>query len=225
MRQTDMGAERDRFLEFLLTGRFGEFVLYDLEFTAWPGSRQSNWAAPGEHREIVQIGAVRVAPARGCAEIGCFERIVRPRINPSLSPYLIELTGLSQERVDREGLKFEQAMEDFRAFAGDTSTLMAAFGADAEVMNENCALNRCATALLPAQMVDIRPFILRALSLEGQSVSSGELPHRLGYPPAGHAHDALADARALAIALRHIQSKRRAGGEAEAGAEDWYLWG
>jgi inhibitor of KinA sporulation pathway (predicted exonuclease) len=220
-----MEAERDRFLEFLLTGRFGEFVLYDLEFTAWPGSRQSNWAAPGEHREIVQIGAVRVAPGRFCTEIGCFERIVKPRINPILSSYFIDLTRLTQERVDREGEPFEQALEDFREFAGAPSTLLAAFGDDAAVLDENCTLNRCAPLFLPAQMVDIRPFILRALGLEGQSVSSGELPQRLGYPPAGPAHDALADARALAIALRHIKSKARAGGEAGAGAEDWYLWG
>jgi inhibitor of KinA sporulation pathway (predicted exonuclease) len=220
-----MGADRDRFLEFLLTGVFGEFILYDLEFTAWPGSRQSNWTAPGEHREIVQIGAIRVAPARFCAEIGCFERIVKPRINPILSPYFVELTRITQERVDREGVTFEQALSDFREFAGDTSTLLAAFGDDAGVMDENCTLNRCAPIFLPAQMVDIRPCILRALGFERQSVSSGDLPHRLGYPPAGPAHDALADARALAIALRHIQSKARAGGEAEAGAEDWYLWG
>ena len=224
-----MAADRDRFLDSLLTGRFGEFILYDLEFTAWPGSRRTNWTTPGEHREIVQIGAVRIAPARGCVETGCFERIVRPRINPVLSPYFVELTGLSQQRVDREGVPFEQALEDFRAFAGDTSTIIAAFGGDAEVLNENCALNRCATTFLPAQMVDIRPFIIRALGLEGEPVSSGELPHRLGYPPAGHPHDALADARALAIALRHIQSESKppngSSTEGEAGAEDWYLWG
>ncbi len=224
-----MPAERDRFLDVLLAGRFGEVVLYDLEFTAWPGSHQANWAAPGEHREIVQIGAVRIAPAQNCAEIGCFERIVRPRVNPILSPYFMALTGLSQDRVDREGVTFEAALADFRNFAGDTATIVAAFGGDAAVISENCELNRCAEAFLPSQMVDIRPFITRALGIEGQPVSSGDLPHRLGYPPAGHAHDALADARAIAIALRHIQAKNRAsnrtGGEAEAGAEDWYLWG
>lgn len=225
----DIQADRADFLEFLVRGRLGEFIVYDLEFTAWPGSRQTNWSRPGEHREIVQIGAVRVAPGRSCAEISCFERIVKPRINPILSPYLIDLTGLSQERVDREGVSFRQAMDDFRAFTGDPSTILAAFGGDAEIISENCALNRCAAVFLPAQMLDIRPFIERALAIEGQDVSSGELPLRLGYPPAGHAHDGLADARAIAMALRHIQSETRAlsrlGGEDEAGVEDWYLWG
>lgn len=222
----DIQADGDRFFNLLLTGRFGEFVLYDLEFTAWPGSRQTNWARPGEHREIVQIGAVRVAPARSCAEVDCFERIVKPRINPTLSPYLIDLTGLPQERVDREGVPFEQAMKDFRSFAGDASTIVAAYGDDAEVIRENCALNRCPAVFPPAQLVDIRPFIERALGIEGQQVSSGDLPHRLGYPSTGHAHDGLADARAIAIALRHIQSASSGlAGEEEAGVEDWHLWG
>jgi len=225
----DIEALRDDFLCLLLNGCFGEFVIYDLEFTAWPGSHQANWSRPGEHREIVQIGAVRVAATRQCAEVSCFERIVKPRINPNLSPYLSDLTGLSQQRIDREGVNFEQAMDDFRTFVGDTSTIVGAFGGDAEVISENCAINRCAMALIPAQMVDLRPFIVRALGIEGQPVSSGELPRRLGYPSTGHAHDGLADARAIAIALRHIKPESGAlscpGGKEEAGVEDWYLWG
>jgi hypothetical protein len=37
-----------------------QVVVFDTEFTAWRGSMERNWAGPGEFREIVQIGAVRI---------------------------------------------------------------------------------------------------------------------------------------------------------------------
>jgi hypothetical protein len=41
----------------------GDFVVADLEYTAWEGALARGWSAPGDFREIVQIGAVRVARA------------------------------------------------------------------------------------------------------------------------------------------------------------------
>ena len=43
----------------------GEFVLFDLEFTAWEGSLERGWSEPWEAREIIQIGAVRVKDDAG----------------------------------------------------------------------------------------------------------------------------------------------------------------
>src|SRR5882762_1688961 len=63
-------------------------VVYDLEYTAWEGSQARGWSGPGEHREVVQIGAVRLDPHRGWAETASLARLVRPRINPRLSAYL-----------------------------------------------------------------------------------------------------------------------------------------
>ena len=38
-----------------------EIVVCDLEYTAWAGSLQRGWSDPGEHREIVQIAAIRLS--------------------------------------------------------------------------------------------------------------------------------------------------------------------
>ena len=35
-------------------------IVYDLEFTAWEGSMSHRWLLPGEFKEVVQIGAVKV---------------------------------------------------------------------------------------------------------------------------------------------------------------------
>ena len=44
-----------------------EVVVFDTEFTAWQGSMERGWSGPGEHKEIVQIGAV-LLDARTLAE-------------------------------------------------------------------------------------------------------------------------------------------------------------
>jgi hypothetical protein len=33
-----------------------DVAFFDLEYTAWEGSKARNWAGPGEHREIIEIG-------------------------------------------------------------------------------------------------------------------------------------------------------------------------
>ena len=36
------------------------FIIFDTEFTAWEGSMQRGWSGQNEHREIVQISAIRI---------------------------------------------------------------------------------------------------------------------------------------------------------------------
>ena len=36
------------------------FVFYDTEYTSWEGAMQRNWSGPNEHRELVQLSAIRV---------------------------------------------------------------------------------------------------------------------------------------------------------------------
>lgn len=33
------------------------FVIFDTEYTTWEGAADRDWTGPGEHREVVQIGA------------------------------------------------------------------------------------------------------------------------------------------------------------------------
>jgi hypothetical protein len=36
------------------------FVFYDTEYTSWEGAMQRNWSGLDEHRELVQLSAIRV---------------------------------------------------------------------------------------------------------------------------------------------------------------------
>jgi len=177
-------------------------VIFDLEFTAWPGSLQRRWSAPGEFREIVQIGAVLVLPADNYIETAHFCRLVRPRRNPVLSRYFIELTGITQEAVDRSGEEFNRVLADFAAFAGETAPLISN-GADGAVVLENCRLLGLTCPIPPARFQDIGPSLAAVLGCRGH-VTSGDLPRLVAGVPALPAHDALADARMITAAVRRL---------------------
>jgi inhibitor of KinA sporulation pathway (predicted exonuclease) len=77
----------------------GMFIIADLEYTSWECALESGWSAPGQFREIVQIGAVRVDAGDGFAEMAHFSMLVRPTINPELSDYFVTLTGITNDAM------------------------------------------------------------------------------------------------------------------------------
>ena len=191
----------------LLRATADAIVVWDTEFTAWPGSQERSWTGPGEHRELVQIGAVALDATAGFAEIATFERIVRPKINPRLSQYFIDLTGITPQRVDGEGVPFPRALDDFAAFAKRWIGQVGAFGRDDVVLSENCALHGIALPIALGRFQDLRPALEAAIGRTG--MMSSELPRFVGLPVPEQAHDALGDARAIASVIRHYAASAK----------------
>ncbi|WP_319769392.1 exonuclease domain-containing protein [Streptomyces europaeiscabiei] len=75
------------------------------------GALEHGRAAPGQLREIVRIGAPRLREDFSVAEE--FEALVRPVTSPRLSACSTALTGIDQERVDREGAASTEALSEF----------------------------------------------------------------------------------------------------------------
>jgi inhibitor of KinA sporulation pathway (predicted exonuclease) len=176
-------------------------VVMDLEYTSWEGSLAAGWSRPGEYREVVQIGAVRLDP--DLAEVGSFVRYVRPVKNPRLSSYFINLTGITQEIVDDEGTDFCTAIREFAQFAAGSAKVLSN-GPDGELLMENCTWSGIASPLDPSLLCDIRPQLAAALSASDTDVDSCKLPELIGSAPQGRAHDALSDARSVTAALRFL---------------------
>lgn len=172
-------------------------IVVDTEYTTWPGALESNWTLPGQEREIVQIAAVRVDG--DFREEAAFERIVRPTRNPQLSPFFVELTGLTQDRVDAEGVTFAQAMAEFAAFCGDLPVVC--MNADCAVFMTNCDLNGVRYPF-DRQFHRLRPLLERA-GVDLTSHSSGDLHLLTGAPLHGHTHNALHDVRSMAAWMAH----------------------
>ncbi|MBI2235902.1 MAG: exonuclease domain-containing protein [Magnetospirillum sp.] len=173
-------------------------VVYDLEYTCWEGSLARDWDGPDEHREIVQIGAVALSAE--FQELAALEVMVRPRINPRLSDYFTRLTGLSQARLDKEGVDIAEALARLHAFA-EPGLPLASNGDDGGVIAENC---RLAGLDHPLSHRCVNVEFRIAAALDGYRPMSFEIPELFGLPQSGRGHDALFDARAVAVALRSL---------------------
>lgn len=182
------------------------FAILDLEFTAWEGSVERRWTGPGEEVEIVQIGMAIFADNTGIEEIDSLEIFVRPCINPDLSDYFIALTGITQEEVDREGITFPDALKRVSEFIANSIETIHCFGSDGNVLRINCDLMGIDTPF-PAELFNsVREDIYEFVGLNGDSVTSSDLPELMGFDVPGNAHTALADVRCIAQALRIMRS-------------------
>lgn len=180
-----------------------EVVIFDTEFTAWRGSMERGWAGPGEHKEIVQIGAVKL-DVDTLEEVGSFEILIKPHLNPVLSDYLIELTRITNERVAEQGVTFADGLRAFRGFVGKRR--LYSYGRDDRILAGNAAL-RGETALWPDLTgTNLKEWLLKVgVPLAG--VHSGALAKHVGSVAQGIAHDALVDARSLAEAVRYLVAR------------------
>ena len=182
-----------------------EIAVLDMEWTAWEGSWKRGWNAPGEFREVVQIGLLVLADTAALPEVRAMQVLVRPVINPELSDYFIELTGLTQAAVERDGLALAEAVGRMRAALG-AATAVYSMGEDGEVLRANCARTGVAFDLPAALFRDTTPAIAAFLGEPGRPLISSRLPEPMGFPPPGDAHDALSDCRCIAEAFRIMRA-------------------
>jgi 3'-5' exoribonuclease 1 len=69
------------------------YIIFDLEATCWENT------PPGYVQEIIEIGAVLIDDYGDV--VSKFSQFVRPQAHPNLSPYCLNLTGITQIDVNR----------------------------------------------------------------------------------------------------------------------------
>jgi inhibitor of KinA sporulation pathway (predicted exonuclease) len=173
-----------------------QLIVFDLEFTAWEGSLERQWLGPGEFKEVVQIGAVRLDDRACLAE--SFNYLVRPRFNPRLSEYFENLTGISNDRLAAEGVAFETACRRFLEFSAGCA--IASFGRDDWVLEENIRLHGLRDFPALPHFLNLRDWF-DAQGFETSRLHSCDIGPLLGVPFEGRAHDALCDARSIAAGM------------------------
>jgi inhibitor of KinA sporulation pathway (predicted exonuclease) len=172
-------------------------VIFDLEFTAWPGSMQRNWMAPGEFKEVVQIGAVKVDAAT-FAHVGDFECLAKPRLNPVISSYLEQLTGITNDAVANRGVDFSDAFARFVDFAD--GSVIAAFGRDDLVFHENIQLYGLRDVPSLPRYKNVIPWLLEN-GIDPRGKHACDVASLCGAQFTGRKHDALDDARSVAAGI------------------------
>lgn len=119
------------------------FIIFDTEYTSWAGCQTKGWRGK-QKREIVQISAIRVS--NDLRVLGTFNVLCRPKINPVLSDYFINLTGITNSQVQRKGISFDKAYKKFKKFVGKSHCVSHGYGGkwndkcDGEIILENLVL-------------------------------------------------------------------------------------
>lgn len=184
-----------------------KIVIFDTECTTWEGAFKRNWSGPGEHRELIQVGAV-VAQTDDFSTTANLKMLIRPRINPILSRYCIELTGISQKDLDGKGVDFPTFLRVFSMWCGSYG--LYSFDKvvdrifDRDVLIENCDLSGLAFPFNPEIFHNINEIFIRYGIFVQQS---GMASSAFGIEPKQRSHDALNDVMGLIEGLKLLKKK------------------
>jgi inhibitor of KinA sporulation pathway (predicted exonuclease) len=173
-------------------------VIMNTEQTCWKGSLGRTWSGSVEAREVIQIGAVTV-DTETFSVISEFNVIVQPDCNQQLSTFCTELTGITQDRLEQEGVTFLTAYDQWDTYSG--SQLVLVYRADDDVLRENLAMHGKPRQLSP--FLKLRS-LLEACGVNMEGINSGKIGRSLGSQETFREHDALADVRSMAAGLNML---------------------
>lgn len=186
------------------------FCIFDTEFTTWEGAMVRRWSGPGEHRELIQLAAALVVPGQPWDEAHTLNMLVRPMINPVLSDYAVNLTGITQDKMEREGLATGEALGRFADFSADIRCF--SNGDDVDILVETCRLQGLAMPMAVSRFTSLAGPMYAALSerftFERKEYPSGRVHELAGIPLAaelGQVHDALRDVWSLFVTIEWLE--------------------
>lgn len=193
-----------------------EIVIYDTEYWTDQGALDRCWHGMDDQLPVlIQIGAYRVKRQPGLPPVDEMLLFVTPigrQGDPiRLNKYFCDLTGITQEKVDNEGIHPRDAIAEFHKFVSNCN--MYSYGDDVvDTFLPTCFAieTRCPFTLHQAR--DAR-HILRQSGVTDAEIStnrSGSIAHHFGVNiPQLHEHDAKDDARSLLEAFRYLENQGR----------------
>jgi inhibitor of KinA sporulation pathway (predicted exonuclease) len=176
-------------------------ILYlDLELTCWEGGTPP----PGQWSEIIQVGIVEVN-TRTLSLTRSHNYFVKPCYS-KVSAYCTELTGITQETVDRYGRPLVEVKRSILKQFGTSNKLVVAWGNDDRVIDfGNCVSGEvrvCDRFLNLGHLFKLTYGLTANTSLYAAMAM-------LGVEPTGRQHDALDDATNLArLHIRMLEQAR-----------------
>ena len=113
-----------------------KYILFDTEYTAWKNSLKTNWSKEGQYKEIIQISALKINNNKIIDNLNLY---VKPVKNPKLSTYIIRLTGITNNKLKKDGISFEKAIRLFYDFAKGYK--LYSYGNDYSIIYENLKIH------------------------------------------------------------------------------------
>ena len=161
------------------------FVIFDTEYTTWEGCLKHGWNN-GRKKEIVQISALKVS--ENLEILQEFNVLCQPTINPILSEYFINLTHITNDLVEKNGIPFASAYCKFKDFAGKDVCYSHSWGADflnqsdGLIIKENMALYNLTLHddIIYRNIAPIFAELYKNHRIQVKSQSSGQIVEILG---------------------------------------------
>lgn len=182
------------------------YVIFDLEWNRHPKTLQEQ--CPDE---IIQIGAVKYdSQLRYQGSFGC---MIKPRLYRKIEPTVEKMTGLSIQKLEKEGLPFPEAFEEFRKFMGKKFVLMSWGMQDASVLRSNCRYyNEKEPLDFLANFADLQRYATGQLAKDSKQTQLGLKPAADLFPipyEEESLHDALVDAAISGEVFVRIFDKKK----------------
>lgn len=195
-----------------------QFVIFDTEYSSWEGFLTET-KENQKKAEIVQIGAIKVN-ADDLSVVEEFNLYVKPHFRPQLTQYFINLTGITDELLEAEGVAYIETYEKFKKFVGNLPCYSHGWSlsydemADGEVMIDNLELWGITDSNHP-EFRNIAPWFkaqYAAKNIDIKKQCSGQVATLLGCDAelkkmGLEMHNALYDVYSLLAGLRHLGFK------------------
>lgn len=186
-------------------------IIFDCEFLCLEGSQRRFWCAAHDPDPVIaQIGAVRLGLEDDFPLLGMHRAYIRPvdRFGNRypLDPFFTELTGITEDNMDTEGVALGEALADVDRFSGGArfwswgkdELNMVAISCYVAGIQPSIAANRFDNA--------VKLLIAAGMPVEDLAKTpSNRLAEYYGveHPPL-RGHDALDDALSVAYTLQHL---------------------
>jgi len=180
------------------------YIVVDLEWMSWKNNyygrflekeKRKNW----QKKEIIQIGAIKFDKNYKIKKK--LNILVKPKINPKLSKYIIKLTHITQESIEKKGLNFADAFKIFCKFTKKSKIICN--GNDENIFNENLILNNIKKKI---KFFNIKNLLMEIYQIPNKYCSSPFLHSYFGYKINKNiTHNALHDCMSIIRSLRKIR--------------------
>ncbi len=133
------------------------FIVFDLELNQDFSSMEIRNAVKPPPFEIIQLGAVKLDSALNIVD--SFNSFVKPTIYKRLNPFVVDLTGITAEKLDKEK-SFPEVYRDFLRFVGEGDWVFGVWGtSDMKELYRNAELHSLSLKLVSRKYINIQPYV------------------------------------------------------------------
>ena len=191
-------------------------VVFDCEWLAEETSYKRLWCSPDDPDPVVvQIGAVKLSLDAPFDILDTLRLHILPRdrrgVEVPLPSFLVDLTGITEDTLAREGLPLAQALTEFEMFA-DGGTFWSWGKDELYLMAITCYMAGLTPPLPATRFFNAAGLMTKAgMPKEDRerTRSSGLIQYFQLAVPELPAHDGLNDALGIALSLQHLLRNNR----------------